>query len=536
LTGNNPAREAEETEEALIPRKISAVLTGLGFNKEDFERKTGEFSGGWQMRIALAKVLLEEPGVLLLDEPTNYLDIEGRAWLENYLVNFPGAFLLVSHDSYFLDVTTNEIYELFLGKLTKYEGNYSDYQKKRQTELESLVSRYKAQQDEIKKNEDLIRRFRYKATKAAFVQERIKKLEKMERIELPPALKTISPVLPQPPHSGKIAFSLNGAAKRYGSRLALSELDLTVESGERLLVVGPNGAGKTTLLRIIAGADRDFTGSLRYGAGIRAGYWTQDSAEIIAGNISVLDFIEDAAQNAMRETTRRSAAGAPSACTEQPRKMPEIRDILGSFLFRGDDVHKSLDVLSGGEKARLALLKLLIFPLNLLILDEPTNHLDLYSKEALLAALSKWKGTIVFVSHDRAFMEALSTKTLELQNGKPRLYYGNYAYYLEKRGREREDGGGPPETRQKAAREETPVTGQKRNREEQKRLETEKRRQERRQDKLFEKIENLEAEKALLEAELSKPEVYSVREKAKSVQSRIEELAQEIEKTWTLLT
>jgi len=570
--GQYGADEADALNEALIPKKISIVLTGLGFKPGDFERKTEEFSGGWQMRIALAKVLLEEPDVLLLDEPTNYLDIEGRAWLEGYLTNFPGAFLLVSHDSYFLDITVNEIYELFLGKLTKYEGNYSAYQKKREAELENLVLRYKAQQEEIKKTEALIRRFRYKASKAAFAQELIKKLEKMERIELPPALKTIAPVLPKPPHSGRIAFDLKAVSKHYGSKAVISGLDLTVESGERLLVVGPNGAGKTTLLRIIACAEKDFSGTLRYGAGIRAGYWTQDSAETISGGETVLEYMENAAllpNAALSEGGAVRGASAPyggGASSREADAAPhwggaagmgaageesagsgvtttKIRDMLGAFLFHGDDVYKALDVLSGGEKARLALLKLLVFPLNLLILDEPTNHLDLYSKEVLLAALSKWPGTVVFVSHDRAFMEALSTKTLELQNGRHKLYYGNYAYYLEKSAdasagiqpsasvSSAASSASPSNPTQAAA----PASGAKRSREEQKRAEAEKRRQERAQEKLMQKIEAMEAEKALLEAELSKPEVYSAHEKAKSVQAKIERLEKEIEESWALL-
>ncbi|MCL1958328.1 MAG: ATP-binding cassette domain-containing protein, partial [Spirochaetes bacterium] len=260
---------------------ISMVLSGLGFSEKDIDRSTGEFSGGWQMRIALAKILLEKPDILLLDEPTNYLDIEARTWLENWLETFTGGYLLVSHDRYFLDVCVNEVYEIFQGKIKRYAGNYSSYEKTRKVELESLVKRYGEQQEEIAKTEALIRRFRYKASKAAFAQELIKRLEKMERIEIPESLKKIKISFPPAPHSGKIALTLEGIGKNYGERKVLSNLDICIEAGERLVVAGPNGAGKTTLLRIIAGADTHYEGNVKYGTGISAGYFSQDAAEAI---------------------------------------------------------------------------------------------------------------------------------------------------------------------------------------------------------------------------------------------------------------
>ncbi|MDR3275796.1 MAG: ATP-binding cassette domain-containing protein, partial [Treponema sp.] len=397
-------------------QSIAMVLTGLGFGEADLDRPVEEFSGGWQMRVALAKVLLEAPDILLLDEPTNYLDIEARSWLEGWLRSFPGGYLLVSHDRYFLNVSVSEVYELFQGTLKRYAGNYSDYERLRRQELESLSKRYEAQQEELARAESLIRRFRYKASKAAFAQELIKRLDKMERIELPESMKKISISFPPPPHSGRIALTLKGIGKCYGERRVLGGLDLGVEAGERLVVVGRNGAGKTTLLRIIAGADGNYEGTVDYGMGIAAGYFSQDVAETLTGEETVLDYME---------------AEAPTAL------VPRLRDMLGAFLFRGDDVYKRVSVLSGGEKSRLALLRMLLKPMNLLILDEPTNHLDLYSKDILLEALQKFAGTIIFVSHDRAFMEALSTKTLELTQGTPgspsvpsapgvpRLFYGN---------------------------------------------------------------------------------------------------------------
>ncbi|MDR0637189.1 MAG: ABC-F family ATP-binding cassette domain-containing protein [Treponema sp.] len=487
---------------------ISMVLTGLGFSSEDFKRPTGEFSGGWQMRIALAKILLEKPDILLLDEPTNYLDIEARAWLEDWLHSFSGGYLLVSHDRYFLDICVNEVYELFQGNLKRYAGNYTAYQQVRQVEIESLMKRYAEQQEEIAKSEDLIRRFRYKASKAAMVQERIKRLEKMERIEIPESLKKISISFPPPPHAGRIALTLDRVGKSYGERRVLSGLDLTLESSEKLVVVGRNGAGKTTLLRILANIDTNHEGAVRYGAGVAAGYFSQDAAETLSGTESVLDFMEADAPNAL---------------------IPRIRDMLGAFLFRGDDVYKSLSVLSGGEKSRLALLKMLLKPMNLLILDEPTNHLDLQSKDILLDTLHAYTGTIIFVSHDRAFMEALSTKTLELSPLGPRLFYGNYAYYLE-RATALSEKTALSDKRQDAA---SPKAQTARNgiaeREAGKQRQTLLKRLERQEAEILAHIEGLETEKARLEAELARPDVYSNGEKARAVKARLDETAARLE-------
>ena len=490
---------------------ISAVLAGLGFSRKDFSRDTGEFSGGWQMRIALARVLLEMPDILLLDEPTNYLDIEARSWLENWLKNFPGGCLLVSHDRYFLDATINEVYELFSGSLKRYAGNYSAYEKTRKIELESLVKRYKEQQAEITKTEALIRRFRYKASKAAFAQELIKRLEKMERIEIPEALKKISISFPPPPHSPRLALTLEGIGKNYGSRAVLCGLDLQIESGERLVVAGPNGAGKTTLLRIIAGKDSAFTGTVKYGPGITAGYFSQDAAEALKGDEQVIEFLEAEASSEL---------------------MPKLRDMLGAFLFRGDDVYKSVSVLSGGEKSRLALLKMLLKPMNLLILDEPTNHLDLNSKDILLETLSKFKGTIIFVSHDRSFMEALSSKTLELSPeassaaAKARLFYGNYAYYLDRvNSEEANETDSVKPAAQKCYKHQH--SGEKRLLDKQKQSHI--RRLEKQEEEILKTLEELENSKAKAEAQLSQPDVYSSGEKTKAVKLKLNEYAAAIE-------
>ena len=501
-----------------------SVLLGLGFARTDFDRDTAEFSGGWQMRIALAKALMQGPDILLLDEPTNYLDIEARSWLEGFLQNFKGGFLLVSHDRYFLDVTINEVYELFNGDLKRYPGNFSHYEKVREVELKTLIAAYEQQQEEINKLEDFIRRFGYKATKAAQAQEYQKKLEKMERIEIPESLKKIHFSFPPAPHSGRLVFRMNGITKSYdGSHNVLDNLELTLENGERLVVAGRNGAGKSTLLRIIAGEDKDFSGETIPGAGVQIGYFSQDNAETIRGKETIIDYLE---------------ARAPLEL------IPKLRDMLGAFLFRGDDVYKSLDVLSGGEKSRIALLQLLLSPVNLLVLDEPTNHLDIHSKDVLLTALRDFGGTVIFVSHDRAFIEQLATRVLELKPGLFKNYPGNYEFYMEQLAKNAEGTVVEPvETTAAGSKTSssavvstssttvsTAAAGQL-SWEEQKRLDAERRKAEKEVSRLEEKITELEEKKSGLENKLADPAVYSNGEKAKAVQREIEELAAQIEET-----
>ena len=394
--------------------QAESVLLGLGFSREDFSKRTEEFSGGWQMRIALAKALMQNPDILLLDEPTNYLDIEARNWLETFLKNFKGGFLLVSHDRYFLDVTINEVYELFAGELKSYSGNFSHYEKVREVELQTLMAEYEKQQEEISHLEDFIRRFGYKATKAAQAQDRQKALDKIlaNKIEIPESLKKIHFKFPKAPHSGNIVLRMSEIIKSYdGKNNVLDNFELLLEKGERLVVAGHNGAGKSTLLRIIAGADKNFSGKVELGSGVSIGYFSQDNAETICGSQSVLEYIENLAPLEL---------------------IPKVRDMLGAFLFRGDDVDKSLDVLSGGKKTRIALLHLLLRPVNLLILDEPTNHLDMHSKDVLLSALKDFGGTVIFVSHDRGFIQALATRVLELTPGKFRNFKGDYEYYMQR--------------------------------------------------------------------------------------------------------
>lgn len=537
-TKNLVERQAElitELEESGWHRREAAaesVLIGLGFSRSDFERKTEEFSGGWQMRIALAKSLMQNPDILLLDEPTNYLDIEARTWLESFLKDFKGGFLLVSHDRYFLDVTINEVFELFNGNLKRYPGNFSHYEQVREVELKTLIAEYEQQQAEIQKLEDFITRFGYKATKAAQAQEYQKKLDKMVRIEIPESLKKIHFSFPPAPHSGRLVLRMKDICKNYdGKTNVLNNLELTLENGERLVVAGRNGAGKSTLLRIIADQDKNFTGEIIPGSGVKIGYFSQDNAETIQGKQSILEYLEN----------------------EAPLELiPKLRDMLGAFLFRGDDVYKSLDVLSGGEKSRIALLQLLLSPVNLLILDEPTNHLDIHSKDVLLEALKGFGGTVVFVSHDRGFIEQLATRVLELKPGEFKNYVGNYEFYLEQLAKlENPEGkslslatattasqssavassathsnGGIPRNAPQAV-----VSQNKLSWEEQKKRDAERRKIEREVEKLEAEIADLEAKKAELENKMAQPEVYSNGEKAKAVQREIEEVSNKLEET-----
>ena len=484
-----------------------SVLLGLGFSRSDFEKRTEEFSGGWQMRIALAKALMCGPDILLLDEPTNYLDIEARNWLEKFLSDFKGGFLLVSHDRYFLDHTVNIVYELFGGDLKRYPGNFTHYEEVRKVELESLIAEYEKQQQEIHHLEEFINRFGYKATKAAQAQERQKMLDKIleNKIEIPENLKKIHFAFPEAPHSGQLVLTLENVCKNYdGGPNVINSLNLVVEKNERLVVAGRNGAGKSTLLRILAGVDSNYSGTVKYGAGVAVGYFSQDSAEKICGNQTILEYLEEHCPLEL---------------------IPKMRDMLGAFLFRGDDVFKSINVLSGGEKSRIALLELLLRPVNLLILDEPTNHLDMHSKDVLLDALKDFGGTVIFVSHDRGFIEDLSTKVLELHPGLSREFPGDYKYYMQRLEDEANGlaGGSSSQVQSETARIQ-PKSETKLSWEEQKKQDAEKRKLVKEVERLEKEILDAEEKQESLEAEMGRPEVYSNGEKAKSVQKKIDEI------------
>ncbi len=392
-----------------LEAQVGAVLTGLGFPKEDWTRRTEEFSGGWQMRIALAKLLLERPNLLLLDEPTNHLDLEARNWLEEYLCSYPHAFVLVSHDRYFLDVTVTRVVELWNRGLHFYAGNYSRYlvlKTERRSQLEATA---KNQQDRIRQLEAFINRFRYQATKARQVQSRIKELGRIEKIDLPPEEKPIHFSFPQPKPSGRVVAEFRGVGKRYGEKRVFEDASFFIERGDRIALVGVNGAGKSTMIRILAGIEPPSSGECALGHNVDADYFAQDQYRELDPNVRMIDELGDVAPRATQT---------------------ELRSLLGCFLFSEDDVFKAVGVLSGGERNRYALARLLLRPSNFLLLDEPTNHLDLRAKDVLLEALEEFTGTVVFVSHDRYFIDRLATKIFEVDGGKVNVYPGNYEDYL----------------------------------------------------------------------------------------------------------
>jgi len=397
--------------------EASTVLRGLGFVEDDFGRDCGDLSGGWQMRIALTTLLLRRPDILLLDEPTNYLDLEARTWLEEFLVSYPGTVVLVAHDRYFLDVAVQHIAEVVNGRVTDYPMNYSRYLEERERRLEQAQAAYENQQAEIERIESFISRFRYQASKAALVQSRVKQLERVERL-LPPEGhgRTLKIRLPEATRSARVVLELKDAVKRYADTSVYEGIDVLIERGQRVALVGPNGAGKTTLLKMLAAGTPIDAGTRTEGGKVRIGYFAQDHAEQLSSGRTVL-------------AEMMHAASIETA--------PFVRNLLGAFLFSGDSVDKPIGVLSGGERSRLALAKLLLEPVNCLLLDEPTNHLDLTAKAILLDALLAYNGTIVIVAHDRYLLDRLPTQVIEVGRGCATRHVGNYEDYL--RARERAD-------------------------------------------------------------------------------------------------
>jgi len=392
-----------------LDAQVGSVLAGLGFSKTDWARQTEEFSGGWQMRIALAKLLLQKPDLLLLDEPTNHLDLETRNWLEDYLRSYPNGYILISHDRYFLDVTVNKIVEIWNKGLHFYHGNYEKYLQQKTERRAQLEAAYRNQREHIEHLEAFISRFRYQATKAKQVQSRIKELEKIERIEIPLEEQAIHFTFPQPPPSGRTVVEVSGLSKSYGPKQVLNDVSFTIDRGDRIALVGVNGAGKSTLVRLLSGQDSPASGVLKLGHNVLAEYFAQDQYKVLDPSARMLD---DISRTAPRVTET------------------ELRSLLGCFLFSGDDVFKPLGVLSGGERNRYALARILVSPANFLLLDEPTNHLDLRAKDVLLDAVRAFSGTVIFVSHDRYFIDRIATRVFEVEGGHVHVYPGNYEDYL----------------------------------------------------------------------------------------------------------
>jgi ATP-binding cassette subfamily F protein 3 len=397
-----------------LDSQVGAVLGGLGFSKEDWDKKTEEFSGGWQMRIALAKLLLQKPSLLLLDEPTNHLDLESRNWLEEYLQTYENAFILISHDRYFLDQVVTKVVEVWNKRMHVYHGNYEKYLTLKDERRTQLMSAYKNQRDRIEALEAFINRFRAQATKAKQVQSRIKELEKIERIEVPEEEATIHFSFPQPPASGRTVIEVSNLTKVYptptgGTKTILDNVSFTIERGDRIALVGANGAGKSTMIRMLSGLEAPTSGSIKLGHNVLADYFAQDQYKVLNPNNEMLDDITGS----------------------NPRvDVVTLRSLLGCFMFTGDDVFKKLGVLSGGERNRYAMAKMLVSPANFILLDEPTNHLDLRAKDVLLEAIRDFSGTVLFVSHDRYFIDGLATRVFEVEDKRVHIYPGNYEDYL----------------------------------------------------------------------------------------------------------
>src|SRR5512142_1673385 len=392
-----------------IDLKMATVLGGLGFTEADWQRPTETFSGGWQMRLALAKLLLARPDLLLLDEPTNHLDLDARNWLEDFLLGYPHAVILVSHDRFFLDAVVTRIADLNLRTLTDYPGNYSHYLEESQARIERLRQEKRIQDEEVARMQMFINRFRYQATKAAQVQSRIKMLEKVTPIEVPPERKRVHFNFPTCAKSGRTVLEIRGARKAYGQIVVFRDLSLHIERGDRIALIGRNGAGKSTLMRMLSGVEQPDCGTRQEGHNVVMEYFAQDEATKLEPDLTVYETLVKGSPNDM---------------------VPAIRNILGGFLFSGDDIYKRVGVLSGGERTRLAVARMLLRPSNTLLLDEPTNHLDLDSKDVLLDALEDYGGTLIFVSHDRYFVDRLATKTIEVGHGGAVVDAGTYKEFL----------------------------------------------------------------------------------------------------------
>jgi ATP-binding cassette subfamily F protein 3 len=511
--------------------KAKRILSGLSFRESDFERPAREMSGGWVMRAHLARLLVQEPDLLMLDEPTNHLDLEALLWFQEYLKAYPGGILLISHDREFLNQLVSHIFEIRLSKVFRYRGNYDGFLLQRAANEQQMLAAYKNQQREIGRLQEFADRFRAKASKASQAQAKLKQIERMDRIEAPTSdEKEVSFSFPQPQRSGLRVIKLENIHHAYGSHVVYSGIDFEVERGERTVLVGPNGAGKSTLLKILAGVLTPTSGTRTLGHNAKAGYYSQYRVEMLQPQRTVLD----------------EALDTPQRVTEQ-----SVRTLLGCFLFRGDDVFKKVSVLSGGEKSRLALVKLLLDPPNFLLMDEPTTHLDMTSIDALVSALQQFQGTVIFISHDVYFIRAIANHVVHVKGGRLLRYGGGYDYYLEKTKPVSERAGltaGPSgvadarNVNSRASQQEPRV-----DRKEQKRLEagqrqarTKERRGLEQQVREIEKhVHELEAHQTELTAELEKPETYNTGGRAMQINRELMEVVDSIEQKtveWEAIT
>ena len=499
-----------------IEAKAKQILAGLSFREKDFDRPAREMSGGWVMRAHLARLLTQEPDLLMLDEPTNHLDLDALIWFQGYLQGYPGAILVISHDREFLNSLVGSIVEIRQSKLMRYRGNYDEFLIQREASEAQLLSAYKNQQREIAHMMDFVNRFRAKASKAAQAQSKLKAVERMDKIEAPiDDNAKVSFSFPQPQRSGQRVIRLEGIHQAYGQNVVYRGLDCESERGPRIVLVGPNGAGKSTLLKILGDAIKPQSGTRELGHNVKAGYYSQYRVEMLDASRSVLD----------------EALDTPQRVTEQ-----SVRTLLGSFLFRGDDVFKKVSVLSGGEKSRLALVKLLLDPPNLLLMDEPTTHLDMNSIDALLDALGQFEGTLIFISHDVYFIRALAKHVIHINAGVLTPYAGDYQYYLDKT-----KAVSAREALTAGAKAETKVAQPKSNvdRKEQKRLEAEQRQarsgkrkgQQQLVYQLEKKIQELEQHQTELTAELEKQETYDNPGRAVVVNRDLVAVQEELAKT-----
>ena len=501
---------------------IEKVLSGLGFRTNDFNRKTEEFSGGWQMRIALAKLLLQKPSILLLDEPTNHLDMDSQLWLESYIQNYQGAVILISHDRAFLDSIVRKTLAFEGGKVNEFSGNYSYYLEQNVILREQIQRAYNNQQKDIAKAEQFINRFRSKARRASQAQSRLKQLERIERIELPQeSEKAIKLRFPQPERSGQIVIELINVTRSYGENIIFKDLDFRIDRGEKIAIIGANGAGKSTFSRILSGADEVNSGERKTGHKVSVSHFAQDHAEKLNPSMTVLETIE--------EVTGRDSAG-------------NLRSLLGCFLFRGDDVFKKVSVLSGGERSRLSLAKILLKPANFLILDEPTNHLDMQSQNVLQEALLAYQGTIVIVSHNRDFLDPITDKVIEFySNGiPPRSYPGNLSAFIEKKSEE--EISNPQLQVQKSKQRITSTPSRKETRKLQSRIRQEKAETlkplQENLDEIENKIKLAEDRKLEIEKEMADPAFFKLKE-SPDVTKEYKEIHAEVEKlysNWSLIS